>query len=67
MGLPGLAPVPPIYGAAGMAGVSLSQSPPVDLLGRATNGSQQASLLGSPSLSGLSSAYGATLLNGGRN
>lgn len=68
MGLPGLAPVPPSYGTApGVAGLSISGLPPVDLLGRASNGSQQASLLGSPALSGLSSAYGATLLNGGRN
>ena len=76
LGIPGIAPVPPMYGGyssvsglsgAGHAGVSLSQSPPVDLLGRATAASQQAALLGVPALSGLSSAYGATLLGGGRN
>lgn len=78
LGIPGIAPVPPTYGAvattsaggfagAGHAGVSLSQSPPVDLLGRMTSQSQQANLLGSPSVSGLSAAYGATLFGGGRN
>lgn len=74
-GIPGIAPVPPMYGGygttglhgAGHAGVSLSQSPPVDLLGRATAQTQQAALMGVPALSGLSSAYGATLLGGGRN
>lgn len=75
-GIPGITPVPPMYGGVstmsglsgvGHAGVSLSQTPPVDLLGRATAQSQQAALLGVPALSGLSSAYGATLLGGGRN
>lgn len=76
LGLPGITQVPPAYGAygtspsngamSGMAGVSLSQSPPVDLLGQSTQ-SHQASLLGAPQLNGLASAYGATLLGGGRN
>ena len=76
LGIPGIAPVPPMYGGTSSvsnglsgahAGVSLSQSPPVDLLGRATAQSAQAQLMGVPALSGLSSAYGATLLGGGRN
>ncbi len=67
LGLPGIAPVPQSYGTIpGVAGPNLGGAP-VDLLGPGTSQSGQISLLGGPTISGLSSAYGATLLGGGRN
>lgn len=68
LGLPGIAPVPPSYGTipgvygAGVAGPQFGQSPPVDLLGQGGATQDQVQLLGGPTLSGLASAYGATLL-----
>jgi hypothetical protein len=72
LGMPGIAPVPPSYGTipgvygtgfSGVAGPQLSAAqPPVDLLGDHTPRAQQAEFLGAPTLSGLASAYGATLL-----
>lgn len=60
-GMPG-----PVYGAnlGGVAGPQLAASaaPPVDLFGPDTAQSTQVSLMGGPPISGLSSAYGATLL-----
>lgn len=57
---------PPMAGLAGpgIAGPQLGQAPPVDLLGEPTAQSQQLQLLGGPAVSGLASAYGATLLGG---
>lgn len=68
LGLPGIYPEPPAYGvwnkqpvSGGIAGPQLGQAPPVDLLGQPTAQSQALELMGGPTISGLSSAYGATL------
>lgn len=75
LGLPGISMVPDAQGTIpGVHGTSFAgsqvgspgASAPVDLLGAATAQSNQVSLLGGPTISGLSSAYGATLLGGGR-
>lgn len=77
LGIPGIAPLPQVYGnvpgAVGqngsMAGTQMgapNASAPVDLLGTPTAQSNQVQLLGGPAISGLSAAYGATLLGGGR-
>jgi hypothetical protein len=73
LGLATVAPQPQsvgtIPGVAGpaFAGAQLGSSrPPVQLLGNATSQSRQVQLLGGPQIHGLSSAYGATLLGGGR-
>jgi hypothetical protein len=59
--------IPGVHGSfAGPQMGAPGASAPVDLLGAATAQSNQVSLLGGPAISGLSSAYGATLLGGGR-
>jgi hypothetical protein len=71
MGLPAIAPVSHAVGAVGVAGPSFAGShignaPPVSLLGAPSQQGRQVSLLGGPQVHGLSAAYGATLLGGGR-
>jgi len=73
LGLPTIAPQPPAVGAIpGVAGPAFAGAqlgaarPPVSLLGSPTPASRQVSLLGGPPVHGLSAAYGATLLGGGR-
>lgn len=77
LGIPGIAPLPQTYGNVpgvngshgGVAGSQIGapgSSAPIDLLGAATAQSNQVQLLGGPTISGLSAAYGATLLGGGR-
>lgn len=73
LGLPTIAPQPQsvgtIPGVAGpaFAGAQLGANrPPINLLGSPTAASRQVSLLGGPAVHGLSAAYGATLLGGGR-
>lgn len=75
LGLPGISMVPDAQGTIpGVHGTSFAgpqigspgASAPVDLLGAATAQSNQVSLLGGPTISNLSQAYGATLLGGGR-
>jgi len=58
--------IPGVHGPA-FAGAQIgSARSPVSLLGSPTAQSQQVSLLGGPQVHGLSAAYGATLLGGGR-
>jgi hypothetical protein len=58
--------IPGVHGPA-FAGTQLGNArSPVNLLGNPTAQSQQVSLLGGPQIHGLSAAYGATLLGGGR-
>jgi hypothetical protein len=57
--------IPGVNGPS-FAGTQLGARPPVNLLGNRTAQSAQVSLLGGPPIHGLSAAYGATLLGGGR-
>lgn len=57
--------IPGVHGPA-FAGTQMGNASPVNLLGDATSQSRQVSLLGGPPIHGLSAAYGATLLGGGR-
>jgi hypothetical protein len=73
LGLATIAPQPQSVGTIpGVAGPSFAgaqlgaNKPPVQLLGNPTSQSRQVQLLGGPAIHGLSSAYGATLLGGGR-
>jgi hypothetical protein len=74
LGIANIAPQPAAVGTIpGVAGPSFAGTQigarsrgPVSLLGPATAQSKQVQLLGGPSVHGLSSAYGATLLGGGR-
>ena len=72
LGLPQIWDVPEsqgtIPGVAGpsFAGTRFGDSNPIDLLGAATPQSEKIALMGGPSVHGLSAAYGATLLGGGR-
>ena len=75
LGLTSMSELPEAQGTIpGVAGQSFAgpqmgrpgSSAPVDLLGASTSQSNQVSLLGGPPISGLSTAYGATLLGGGR-
>jgi hypothetical protein len=65
---------PPAVGTIpGVAGPSFAGTqmgaggPPISLLGSPTTQSQKVSLMGGPSVHGLSAQYGATLLGGGRS
>jgi hypothetical protein len=58
--------IPGVHGPA-FAGTQMGTASPVNLLGGATAQSRQVSLLGGPPIHGLSAAYGATLLGGGRS
>ena len=63
MGLPAATPQSPAYGminGGSIAGASLSESPPVDLLGQSAQ-SDQVNLLGGPQTSNLAGAYGGTI------
>lgn len=72
LGIPEIWDVPQsqgtIPGVAGpsFAGSRLGESNPIDLLGASTPQSEKISLMGGPAVHGLSAAYGATLLGGGR-
>lgn len=74
LGIANIAPQPKAVGTIpGVAGPSFAGTQigarsrgPVSLLGPATAQSKQVQLLGGPPVHGLSSAYGATLLGGGR-
>lgn len=71
-GAVGVANPAPSVGMAGptFAGTQVGRvgkmTPPVSLLGPATSQSKQVQLLGGPTIHGLSTQYGATLLGGGR-
>jgi len=58
-----------IPGVAGpsFAGSRLGEGSPIDLLGAATAQSDKITLMGGPTVHGLSASYGATLLGGGRS
>jgi len=58
--------IPGVHGPS-FAGSRLGENNPVDLLGAATPQSEKIALMGGPAVHGLSAAYGATLLGGGRN
>jgi hypothetical protein len=72
LGLATVAPQPQsvgtIPGVAGpaFAGTQMGAAMPVNAVGAATSQSRQVQLLGGPQIHGLSAAYGATLLGGGR-
>ncbi len=57
--------IPGVHGPA-FAGTQLGRTAPVNLLGNPTAAGNQVALLGGPQIHGLSAAYGATLLGGGR-
>lgn len=57
--------IPGVHGPA-FAGTQIGNAPPVNLLGPKTSQGTQVQLLGGPQIHGLASAYGATLLGGGR-
>jgi hypothetical protein len=72
-GIPSISDQPPAIGTIpGVAGPSFAGTqmgaggPPISLLGAPTTQSQKVTLMGGPSVHGLSTSYGATLLGGGR-
>lgn len=67
LGIPQMSPVTPPVGVAGnqLASGGLS-APPVSLLGPQTAAGAALRSAGGPAIHGLSSAYGATLMGGGR-
>jgi len=73
LGIPSISEQPQavgtIPGVAGpsFAGARLGEGEPLSLLGPSTAQSEKIALMGGPAVHGLSAAYGATLLGGGRN
>jgi hypothetical protein len=70
-GIPQVFDVPQAQGtipgvAGAFAGTHFGDGSPVSLLGMGSPQADQVSLLGGPAIHGLSAAYGATLLGGGR-
>jgi len=70
-GIPQVFDVPQAQGtipgvAGAFAGTHFGDGSPVSLLGMGSPQADQVALLGGPSIHGLSAAYGATLLGGGR-
>jgi hypothetical protein len=71
LGIPQVFDVPQAQGAipgvaGSFAGTHFGEGSPVSLLGMGSPQADQVSLLGGPAIHGLSAAYGATLLGGGR-